>query len=74
MLSKSKGFEALTKTGLNKHAVETAALCAQGLSNAEIAEQRFLSVKTIKWHLNMTYKKLGLKNRSQLILWVVNNS
>lgn len=73
-MSRSKGFEALVKTGLNKHAVETAALCAQGLSNAEIAAQRHLSIKTIKWHLNVTYKHLKIKNRSQLILWVVNNS
>lgn len=69
-----KQYDALRKSGLAERPAETAALCALGLSNKEIAEKRFLSVKTIKWHLNVTYKHLGIKTRAQLILWVVNNS
>lgn len=69
-----KGYEKLRAAGLSDVAAQSAALCAQGLSNQEIADKRFLSIKTIKWHLNTTYKTLGIKTRAQLIVWVMNNS
>ncbi len=41
-------------------------LVAQGLTNAEIAKQLFISVPTVKSHLNRVFDKLHLANRSQL--------
>ncbi len=38
-----------------------------GLSNREIAEKMFLSVKTIEYHLRNIYMKLNISSRSQLI-------
>lgn len=40
-------------------------LVAQGLTNAEIAKQLFLSQFTIKQHLRAAYKLLGVKNRTE---------
>jgi len=39
-----------------------------GISNAQIADALFIHHKTVKFHLSRIYKKLGVKNRGQLIL------
>ena len=41
---------------------------ARGLSNRQVAEQLFLSVKTVEFHLSHVYDKLGIQRRSQLVL------
>lgn len=45
------------------------AVQGQGFSNAEIAERTFLSKQTVTNHLRSIYSKLGLKNRTQLVLY-----
>ena len=42
------------------------AAVAQGLSNREAAELLNCSVRTIESHLTSTYRKLGIKRRTQL--------
>lgn len=42
---------------------EVLELAADGLSNAQIAQQLYLSEATIKQHLSGAYKLLGVKNR-----------
>jgi DNA-binding NarL/FixJ family response regulator len=44
---------------------EVLALLASGLSNAEIAEQLFISLSTAKVHVQHILKKLGAKTRLQ---------
>lgn len=39
---------------------------ADGLTNAEVAEQLFLSVKTVEFHLRRIYRKLEIRSRSEL--------
>ncbi|MFF0198738.1 DUF2791 family P-loop domain-containing protein (plasmid) [Streptomyces anulatus] len=39
---------------------------AKGLSNREIAQALFVTVKTVEWHLSQTYAKLGIGRRSEL--------
>ncbi|UXX80826.1 LuxR C-terminal-related transcriptional regulator [Reichenbachiella carrageenanivorans] len=41
------------------------------LSNAQIAEQVFVSVNTVKYHLKNIYDKLGVSNRKQALEYVV---
>ena len=43
-----------------------AALVADGASNREIAEQLYLSVKTVEATLTRVYRKLGVRSRTQL--------
>lgn len=45
-----------------------AMLICQGLSNKQIAEQLFISEKTIKTHVSNILSKLDIKDRMQLIL------
>ena len=40
---------------------------SDGLTNAQIAEKQFLSLSTVKWHLQNIYSKLGVKNRTTAV-------
>lgn len=46
---------------------------ADGCTNKEIAEQIFLSVKTVETYRSRLMKKLGLRSRSDLVRWVQMN-
>ncbi|MDI5938623.1 helix-turn-helix transcriptional regulator, partial [Micromonospora sp. DH15] len=43
-----------------------AAAIADGLSNREAAQRLFVSVKTIEFHLGNIFRKLGVRNRTEL--------
>lgn len=43
-----------------------AELAAGGMTNRQIAQTRFLTVKTIETHLSSVYDKLGIRSRRQL--------
>jgi DNA-binding CsgD family transcriptional regulator len=45
---------------------QAAGLAAQGMSNREIAEALFVTVKTVEWHLKHAYRKLGVGSRREL--------
>jgi class 3 adenylate cyclase/DNA-binding CsgD family transcriptional regulator len=55
------GVDALTASE-----ARVAALAAEGRTNAEIAGELVLSVRTIEMHLGRTYRKLGIKGRADL--------
>ncbi|MGD8475295.1 MAG: response regulator transcription factor, partial [Anaerolineae bacterium] len=46
-------------------------LASRGLKNAEIADELYLSEKTIKTHLRNIYNKLNLASKSELRLFAV---
>jgi len=51
---------------LNETERRVAELAAQGLSNQEIAQRAFLSVKTVEANLTRVYRKLGIRSRAAL--------
>ena len=59
------GIESLTK-----RESEIAALVADGLSNREIADRVFLSVRTVECHVDRVLGKLAFHTRTQLAGWV----
>jgi DNA-binding NarL/FixJ family response regulator len=50
--------------GLTVREVEVLRLVAAGLSDAEAAEQLFLSVRTVNAHLRSIYRKAGVRSRA----------
>ena len=51
---------------LTAQELQVARVVAAGASNREIAEQLFLSTKTVEFHLRNVFRKLGVRNRSEL--------
>ena len=45
---------------------EVAHLIEQGMTNAEIATELFITPKAVEYHLRNIYAKLGVKGRQQL--------
>ena len=45
---------------------EVARLAARGYSNAQIAEELFISVETVKRHMSTIFEKLEIKSRTEL--------
>ncbi len=43
-----------------------AALAADGLTNREIAQRQFVTVKAVEWHLRNVYRKLDISSRDDL--------
>jgi DNA-binding NarL/FixJ family response regulator len=48
-------------------------LLLTGLTNRKIADELYISEKTVKFHLYKVFKKLKVKNRSELILFGFRN-
>jgi len=61
--------DALIQKGLSNRESEVAELVSKGLSNKEVANQLFVTEKTVKFHLTNIYKKMNVKSRAQLIVW-----
>lgn len=52
--------------GLTKQEEKVLGLLAQGLTNKEIADHLYMSVRTVKNHVSSILAKLGLRNRSEV--------
>jgi DNA-binding NarL/FixJ family response regulator len=54
-------------TVLSARQVEILRLAADGLTNAQIAGQLYLSVATVERHCTIAYRTLGVRNRAQAL-------
>lgn len=66
---RGRGSHKLARSGwesLTASEQQVASLVGQHLTNAEIAQRLFISVPTVKSHLNRVFAKLDINNRGQL--------
>lgn len=59
--------------GLSERESQVLALCAQGLSNREIASTLFVSTETVRTYVKSVYHQLGITNRAQATSFVYRN-
>lgn len=52
---------------LSQREVEVLRLLAEGLSNKEIAQQLYISLRTVKYHITNIFTKLNVENRTQAV-------
>ena len=52
---------------LSKRELEVACLAAEGLTARQIAEQLFISQRTVETHLTSVYAKLGVESKLDLV-------
>ena len=56
---------------LTTRELEITQLLARGYTNREIADQLFLSIKTVEAHRSKIYSKLGFKSRAELVDYAI---
>lgn len=54
-------------TGISEREFEVLNLLKKGMSNKEIGEANFVSVNTVKTHLQHIYTKFNVRNRTELV-------
>jgi two-component system response regulator NreC len=59
---------------LSKREMEVLQLFAEGMSNRQIAEKLFISVRTVETHKNNIMKKINLKNTVDLVKFAIKNN
>jgi DNA-binding NarL/FixJ family response regulator len=59
--------------GLTRREAEVLTLIAAGRSNAEIAQDLFISQTTVKTHINNIFAKTGLRDRAQAVAYAFRN-
>jgi DNA-binding NarL/FixJ family response regulator len=65
---------ASTPAGLTKRETEILRRVAAGATNRQIAEQIFISEKTVARHLANLYAKLGVSSRTAAVAWAHDNN
>jgi DNA-binding NarL/FixJ family response regulator len=68
------GQRQLRITDLTKRELEVLTLIANGKSNREVADELFISTKTVDSHKMHILDKLGLKNTAELVKYAIKNN
>lgn len=66
--SPSAPVPVLNLSALSERELQVARAVAQGKSNKEVADQLFISERTVKAHLGHVFEKLGVRDRVQLVM------
>lgn len=56
---------------LSEREIEILKLLGQGKSNKDIAQELFISINTVKVHVNNVFKKLGVSSRTEATLYAI---
>ena len=69
----AKGFQLhlALPSGLTRREIEVLHLLSYGMSNRDIAQKLFVSVRTVEAHLRSLYGKLDVNSRTEAALWAV---
>jgi DNA-binding NarL/FixJ family response regulator len=59
--------------GLSERESEILALITQGLTNAEVAAQTFLTPNTVKSYIRTLYRKIEVASRTRAVLWGIDH-
>lgn len=59
---------------LSRRELEIIKLCAEGVSNKDIADQLFISIRTVESHKNHIMQKLELKSTADMIKFALKNN
>ncbi len=60
-------------TKLTKKEIAVFKFLAKGKLNKEISQELTIALDTVKKHTTNIYKKIEVRNRSEAILWYMNN-
>lgn len=70
-LAREQSLTTLPVRELSERETEVLNLLAQGLTNKDIAQTLVLSVRTVEAHLSSIFAKLGVRSRTEAVLWAV---
>jgi len=59
--------------GLRPRESEILLYIARGLTNQDIVEKAYIGMNTLKTHIRHLYRKIGVENRPQAVLWAYEN-
>ena len=58
---------------LSEREEQVLALIVQGLTNQEIADRVYISINSVKTYIRSAYRKIGVRSRSQAVVWGLRN-
>jgi DNA-binding NarL/FixJ family response regulator len=73
LVKKVRGYDTVDKITFTEKETEVLRLLCKGLSNAEIAEKLFLSIRTVEGYRNKLLQKTGTSNVLNLVIYALRN-